>query len=87
MRASWPSTLNEAVGRLIAEMDEADKKRIRETQKDDLISFHHGWGTWIRNDFGLWRGNTNLLADCHAEDPDSASMVIIEAVWQKLQKK
>ena len=85
--ASWPSTLNQAVARLIEDMDEADKKMIRDTKKEDLILFHHGWGTGIRNEFGLWRGNTNLLADCHAEHPDEASMVIIKAVWQRLQKQ
>jgi hypothetical protein len=69
----------------IEEADE-DKRRVRETKKEDLISFHLGWGTGIRNDFGLWRGNTNLLADCHTTVPEDASMVIIEAVWKKLQK-
>jgi hypothetical protein len=70
----------------IAELDDPDKAHVRDTKKEDLISFHHGWGTEIRNNFGLWRGNTNLLADCRAEEPDGASMVIIEAVWQRLQK-
>lgn len=87
VRASWPSTLDQAVARLIDDMDDADKKMVRDTKKGDLILFHHGWGTGIRNEFGLWRGNTNLLADCHAEHPDDASMVIIEAVWRRLQKQ
>jgi hypothetical protein len=67
-------------------MKDADRTRIRDTKKEDLISFHHGWGTGIRDEFGLWRGNTNLMTACHADHPDDASMVIIEAVWQKLQK-
>ena len=52
VRASWPSTLDQAVTRLIDEMDEADKKTIRDTKKEDLISFHHGWGTGIRKESG-----------------------------------
>ena len=87
VRASWPSTLDQSVERLIQEMDEPDKTMIRNTKKEDLIMFHHGWGTGIRNEFGLWRGNTNLLADCHVKHPDDASMVIIEAVWQTLQEQ
>jgi hypothetical protein len=87
VRASWPSTLDQAVTRLIDEMDEADKKIIRETKEEELMTFHHGWGTGIRNEFGLWRGNTNLLADCHADHPDGASTVIIKAVWERLQKQ
>ena len=87
VRASWPSTLDQSVTRLIDEMDEADKKMVRDTRKKDLMFFHHGWGTGIRNEFGLWRGNTNLLADCHAKHPDDASMVIIQEVWQRLQEQ
>ena len=85
-RATWPRTVDEAATRILADMKGADKTRVRETKREDLIFFHHGWGTGIRNEFGLWKGNTNLLADCHAQHPDDASMVIIEAVWQRLQK-
>ena len=85
-RIAWPKTVDEAVTRLLADMKDADKARVRDTKKEDLIIFHHGWGTGIRNEFGLWRGNTNLMADCHAQHPDDASMAIIEAVWQKLQR-
>jgi hypothetical protein len=85
-RAAWPKTVDEAVTSILADMKDADRTRIRDTKKEDLISFHHGWGTGIRDEFGLWRGNTNLMTACHADHPDDASMVIIEAVWQKLQK-
>lgn len=87
VRASWPSTLNEAVTRLIDDMDDTDKKSVRETKHRELILFLHGWGTGIRNEFGLWRGNTNLIADCHGKDPEDTSMIIVEEVWQRLQKR
>ena len=56
--------------------------------KTDLILFHHGGGTGIRNDFGLWRGNDKLIGSCgkgQQVHPDSCSMLIIEAVWDLLQ--
>lgn len=87
VRASWPGTLDEAVTRVMNDMDEADKQLVRATKKRELILFHHGWGTGIRNEFGLWRGNTNLLADCHATNADEASMIIIETLWARLQKQ
>lgn len=68
-------------------MSEADKAKVKASKKEDLILFHHGWGTSIRNEFGLWRGNEELMRDCHADHPDDASMVIIEAVWQRLQSQ
>jgi hypothetical protein len=84
-RQDWPQTVDAAATRILATMKDADKQRVRATKKEDLIRFHHGWGTGIRNDFGLWAGNKDLMADCHAAHPDDASMVIIEAVWRRLQ--
>jgi len=85
-KKGWPKTVDEAVTRILSTMPEKDRKTVRETSKDDLIQFHHGWGTGIRNGFGLWRGNRALMDDCKAKHPDDASMVIIEAVWARLQK-
>jgi len=80
-----PKTVNEAVDQIIEQMADADKEKVRSTKKDDLIMFHHGWGTGIRNEFGLWGGNEPLMRDTGASHPDDASMIIIEAVWSKLQ--
>jgi hypothetical protein len=84
----WPTTVKDEVDDLIARMSAEDKERVRTTKKEDLIQFHIGWGTGIRNDYGLWRGNDKLmLSACgHPCHPDDASMKIIEAVWQELQK-
>jgi hypothetical protein len=85
--ASWPRTVEQAVTNIVASMSAEDKQKVRATKKEDLIQYHHGWGTGIRNGFGLWRGNRELLADCKSQHPDGASMVIIEAVWERLQKQ
>jgi len=63
-------------------MHDKDKEIIKNAPKEDLIRFHHAWGTGMRNEFGLWGGNKELLASCGSTDmhPDDASMVIIEAV-------
>lgn len=86
-KKTWPKTVDEAVTRILSTMPAEDRKTVRETPKDKLIMFHHGWGTGIRNSFGLWRGNEALMKDCKADHPDDASMVIIEAVWARLQKE
>jgi hypothetical protein len=83
----WPKTVKEAVATILAGMSEFDKDTVRKTAKEELINFHHGWGTGIRNDFGLWRGNRDLMNDTKARHPDDASMVIIGAVWEALQKE
>jgi len=84
----WPTTVDAVVTDLLNTLSAEDKEMVRKTAFDDLIRFHHGWGTGIRNHYGLWRGNSALIADacggpCH---PDDASMRIIEAVWKALQE-
>jgi hypothetical protein len=89
-RNTWPTTVDEAARRIVGELDEESRERVRTTTKDQLIQYLHGWGTGIRNSFGLWRGNEKLLASCGAAaktDPEACSMVIIEAVWTLLQRK
>ncbi|MCH6258180.1 hypothetical protein MLD52_16580 [Puniceicoccaceae bacterium K14] len=82
-----PRSLDEAVDLLISEMSEENKNYTETRQKDDLIQFHLGWGMGIRNGFGLWSGNKELLSSCGNRwmHPDTASGVIIEAVWARLR--
>ena len=85
--SSLPLTVEQAVDQIISDMSEEDEKRVKDTPFSDLIQYHHGWGTGIRNSFGLWRGNTELLKSaCGSEDchPDDASMEIIFGVWNRL---
>ncbi|MHA1918479.1 MAG: DUF6794 domain-containing protein, partial [Promethearchaeota archaeon] len=45
---------------------------------------------WVRNEFGLWQGNDELLKSCAKKDPlihpDDVSSIIIEELWKKLNK-
>jgi hypothetical protein len=84
---NWPTSVQAAVADILVSLSDEDKATLRNTKEDDLIMFHHGWGTGIRNHYGLWRGNGKLIESvcgkgCH---PDDASMVIIETVWSALQ--
>jgi hypothetical protein len=87
LESFWPASVEEAVDRIVSELDEASKARVRETPREKLSQFHPGWGMGIRNRFGLWQGNTRLLKSCGGEPlhPDTCSGVIIEAVWRRLQ--
>jgi len=83
--SGWPKTVEEAANLILERMSEDDKDRVRKTQREDLILYHHGWGTGIRNAFGLWLGNTALLESSGCSHPDDCSMRIIELVWESLQ--
>ncbi len=96
----WPGSFDEAVNKVISELSEEDKNRLKNTSFDKLIRFHFSLGMWIRNSFGLWKGNKELarslvekfpdrvlkLYNFEHVEPDSASMVIIEEVWKKLRE-
>ena len=87
-RDTWPTTVEEAARLIASELDEDSRRRLRLTQKKDLIQYHHGWGTGIRNSLGLWRENEKLLKSCgngKSVHPDDCSTIIIEAVWALLQ--
>ena len=81
----WPLTVDDATALILARMSEADKAVLRKKKNNGLIQYHFGWGMGIRNEFGLWEGNYSLMSDCRTEDPDEASLVIIQAVWQRLK--
>ena len=89
-RKKWPRTVAEAVNRLIQEMSEEDRETLKNTPEKDLIMYHFSLGMWIRNEFGLWQGNDELLKSCRKKDPlihpDDVSSIIIEELWKKLNK-
>lgn len=87
-----PSTIADAVNRLLSDLTIDDKHRIKNSSEDDLINFHFDLGLSIRNDFGLWEKESKLLENCKelSGDPflhvDDASGIILKALWERLQK-
>jgi hypothetical protein len=84
-----PKTVQEAVDYRIAALGHEEKELIKNADEADLVEFHFGLGTGIREVFDLWHGNKELLKSCGSEGmhPDDASMVIIEASWRRLQTR
>ena len=87
-----PKTVDEAVERVISDMDLKDKIKLANMDLNDLINLHTHLHVYFKNAFGLWSGNTELLASCRSiskEDvyiEDDATLVIIEALWKKLRE-
>jgi len=79
-----PQTIEQAVAVLLDQLSAVEKHNIAAMSRDSLINLHFGLGTQIRNDFGLWGGNTALLESTGNSHPDDAAMAIIEALWRKL---
>ena len=91
-----PKTLEEALDYLLDDLKDEDKKTIADCKtKESMIGMcHHGFGTWIRNNFGLWDGNDELVKDLEQYSTrggftckgDDASEVILDKLWERLRE-
>jgi len=81
----------DAIERVYASLDEKSIGTLLETDKGDLIRLHHGWGTGIRNDLGLWKEDSPIRRSCAAlggssdMHPDAASGDVKDGVWELVQ--
>lgn len=78
----YPRTVREAIRAFLSRTTENERDVIRSLTKEELVNVHHILGMRIRNEFGLWDDNYELLISSGMAHPDDASMVIIEAVWE-----
>jgi len=87
-----PKTVNEAVDRLISDLDLKSRVKIANMDLDDLVDFHSHLFVYFKNAFGLWSGNTELLESCQSlsnepvNNENDAAAVIIVALRKKLQE-
>lgn len=80
----YPITIDAAVRVLLSLVPREELTKITQMSEGDLIDLHFGLGQLIRNNFGLWKGNPDLMQATGERDPDDASCVIIKALWQQL---
>ena len=89
---NFPRTVEEAVDRLISELSLRDRTEIAKMLVEDLGGLHVSLGMYIRNEFGLWTGNGELLESCRVVSRDAgphqddASSVIVNELWKTLRE-
>ena len=84
---------------IVDQLDPRSVEALKSMKKDELPGLHHGWGTAIRNHYGLWSPDNPITKNWHAypekhdmrdgvdyskDHPDSVSMQVMEAVWTKV---
>ena len=90
--APLPKTVDEAVKRLISDMSLKDRIIVANMAEIELSLLHANLGEYIRNEFGLWSGNQDLMASCcffakkEKVQEDEASSIIIGELWKRLRK-
>jgi hypothetical protein len=87
-----PRTVDEAVERLTTELSLKDKTTISNMAATELSTLHFNLGEYIRNEFGLWSGNQDLMASLSFMvkrgnvHQDEASSIIIRELWKRLRE-
>jgi hypothetical protein len=85
-----PSTLEECYDHLDKIFDDTSKYTFKMFPEKIAVSrLHHGLGTWIRNEWGLWR-NSNLkkyFENMGVFHPDDMSGIILTSYHRKLNKE
>jgi hypothetical protein len=87
-----PKTVDEAVVRMISNLDLKSKAKIANMDLDNFTRVPFELDVYFKNAFGVWHGNKELLVDCRVtsgepiRDEDEASFVILKALWEKLRE-
>jgi hypothetical protein len=83
-----PRNVPRAVDRIMADMYPELRDKLLVTKREDLAQFQE-WNKGIRTQLCLEAGGNDQLtrSACNGElcHPETASMVIMEAVWDRLQ--
>lgn len=75
-----PTTVESAVRILRDVIPDEELSAIAAMAETDLVDLHFGFGFWIRNAVGLWKGDSALRRATGERDPDDAAQVIIRAL-------
>ena len=84
-KSNPPTTVAEAVDRLLDILDEDGKQDIAGMTQDELIDLHFGLGMGVRNAWLSQEGSLLLKIICGKLHPDDASGVITRALWERLR--
>lgn len=82
-----PKTVDEAVQVLKTKwLKPQDREWILRNTKDEVWGrLYLGFGTGVRNEFGLWGDNQPLHDSCGTKDPEGCSSVILNRLWESVR--
>jgi hypothetical protein len=86
---SLPRSVEEAVEVLLGRLTFQERTRVANKSRERLDSLIPSLGTFIKNEFRMWKGNDPLMDDCRllsdSEDEEPAAIIIRE-LWKRLRK-
>jgi hypothetical protein len=85
-----PKDLNEALEILSCKWPEKEIKEFKALKEENLAEFHFGAGLSMRNNWGLWQGNNELVREFNKigiHHPDDMSAIILKSFHRRLNNK
>jgi hypothetical protein len=87
-----PRTVDQALSRLMSDLSLRDKTQMAKLKEEELVSLYFSLGEYIRNTFGLWSGNRELMESCRTLSgmnelqEDDASTFIVKEFLKRLHE-
>lgn len=81
-----PKTLEDAFAELDRILSAEVREEMRAGPEEDMIEYHHGLGTWMRNEWGLWADSrlSAYFESLGIHHPDDMSGIILDSYWRRL---
>ena len=86
---SIPKDLDGCLMDLNKLISQDDIRRIKAAPETDMFEYQLGWGTWMRSNWGLWKGS-RLAQWFDAQGvthPDDMASIILDSYWRRLHSK
>lgn len=84
-----PKDLDDSLSELNKLFAPEDIRRIKAGTEQDMFEYQLGWGAWLRNNWGLWKGS-RLAVWFEAQGvphPDDMSAIILDSYWRRLHSR
>ena len=85
-----PETLEEAIEYALVNFHGVEKILDESSENEFSIKAHTSYGLWIRNNWGLWKGGTNLyfwFLTLGIKHPDDMSDIIMRSIHRRFYGK
>ena len=82
-----PRNIDECVAELKKILEPEQIEKIAADEERKMIMYHHGLGTFLRNNWGLWSDSrlAKYFRDLGVSHPDSMSGIILTSFWRHLK--
>ncbi len=85
--ANLPTTVADTIGLMMVIIPKQVQDDIRAMESKDLGRLHRSLGMWVRNNFHLWKKDSEIRKQIGTACADKASEVIVCALWERLQER